>query len=267
MVNGKRVVLVMPAYNAEQTLRRTYAEVDFDLVDEVILVDDASQDNTARIWDLQEGKLRHTLGFQLGFVAAVAITPDDKRVALGSWDGSVEIWQLEPLQRVTTLNIGSPVNALAFDQTGAHLAIGAGGLFARGDIELWSTADWTRRQRDEVDREVTALAFTGKESLIAAGYGRGRVRLRALTDWRLVNDFEPPRPDRITALGVVPGGRRQLGIVMLNGTFSLYDLADGKIARTVHGNVGITSAAISSTGRWRVVGDERGQAHVEEVAP
>lgn len=36
----------MPAYNAEVTLERTYREIPFDIVDEVILVDDSSKDNT-----------------------------------------------------------------------------------------------------------------------------------------------------------------------------------------------------------------------------
>lgn len=49
MVNGKRIVVVMPAYNAEQTLRQTYAEIPHDIVDEVILVDDASQDHTVAV--------------------------------------------------------------------------------------------------------------------------------------------------------------------------------------------------------------------------
>ena len=49
MINGERVVVVMPAYNAEKTLRRTYNEIPQDVVDEVILVDDASQDHTAAI--------------------------------------------------------------------------------------------------------------------------------------------------------------------------------------------------------------------------
>ncbi len=47
MLKGKRIVVVMPAYNAEKTLETTYAEIPFDLVDEVILVDDCSKDNTA----------------------------------------------------------------------------------------------------------------------------------------------------------------------------------------------------------------------------
>jgi glycosyltransferase involved in cell wall biosynthesis len=47
MLHQKKIVVVMPAYNAAKTLEMTYAEVPKDVVDEVILVDDASSDETA----------------------------------------------------------------------------------------------------------------------------------------------------------------------------------------------------------------------------
>jgi glycosyltransferase involved in cell wall biosynthesis len=46
MINGLKVVVVLPAYNAAKTLKQTYYEIDQRLVDEIILVDDASGDNT-----------------------------------------------------------------------------------------------------------------------------------------------------------------------------------------------------------------------------
>jgi len=49
MYKGKKVVVVLPAYNAAQTLEQTYREIPFDLVDEVILCDDASRDHTAEL--------------------------------------------------------------------------------------------------------------------------------------------------------------------------------------------------------------------------
>jgi glycosyltransferase involved in cell wall biosynthesis len=49
MIKSKKVVVVMPAYNASETLEKTYKEIPFPLVDEVILVDDYGQDNTVEI--------------------------------------------------------------------------------------------------------------------------------------------------------------------------------------------------------------------------
>jgi glycosyltransferase involved in cell wall biosynthesis len=47
--HGKKIVVVMPAYNAARTIERTYAEIPLDLVDEVVLTDDASRDETVEI--------------------------------------------------------------------------------------------------------------------------------------------------------------------------------------------------------------------------
>jgi len=49
MYNNKKVVVVLPAYNAELTLEKTYREIPMEVVDEVILVDDASKDNTVEV--------------------------------------------------------------------------------------------------------------------------------------------------------------------------------------------------------------------------
>lgn len=48
MIHGKKIVVVMPAYNAERTLEQTYREIPMDVVDEVILTDDFSRDDTVQ---------------------------------------------------------------------------------------------------------------------------------------------------------------------------------------------------------------------------
>jgi len=48
MIRKKKIVVVMPAYNAAKTVRDTYAEIPKDIVDQVILVDDASKDQTVK---------------------------------------------------------------------------------------------------------------------------------------------------------------------------------------------------------------------------
>jgi len=49
MILGKKLVVVLPAYNASKTIEQTYNEIPFDIVDEIILVDDNSKDNTAEV--------------------------------------------------------------------------------------------------------------------------------------------------------------------------------------------------------------------------
>jgi len=46
MLQNKKIVVVLPAYNAEKTIQKTIDEIPLDLVDEIVLVDDASTDNT-----------------------------------------------------------------------------------------------------------------------------------------------------------------------------------------------------------------------------
>jgi glycosyltransferase involved in cell wall biosynthesis len=60
MYSGKKIVVVMPAYNAAQTLRQTYAEVrEQGIVDEIILVDDRSRDDTVAVARSLEGVRVH----------------------------------------------------------------------------------------------------------------------------------------------------------------------------------------------------------------
>src|SRR6516164_3749212 len=49
MYRGRKIIVVLTAYNAEQTLGSTYAELPFDILDDVVLVDDHSSDDTVRV--------------------------------------------------------------------------------------------------------------------------------------------------------------------------------------------------------------------------
>ncbi|GAB4319226.1 MAG: glycosyltransferase family 2 protein [Bacteroidales bacterium] len=49
MIRENKIVVVLPAYNAAETIERTYREIPFDIVDDVVLVDDFSSDNTVEI--------------------------------------------------------------------------------------------------------------------------------------------------------------------------------------------------------------------------
>lgn len=59
MLHGKKIVVVMPAYYAEKTLEQTYREIPFDIVDDVVLVDDCSRDHTVE--KARELGIRHII--------------------------------------------------------------------------------------------------------------------------------------------------------------------------------------------------------------
>src|SRR5258707_13221585 len=68
MFRDKRVVVVMPAYNAARTLRQTYSEVrEQQVVDRVILVDDGSRDETVAIAKTLEGMQVHVHEVNKGY--------------------------------------------------------------------------------------------------------------------------------------------------------------------------------------------------------
>lgn len=59
MIGNKKIAVVLPAYNAEKTLEQTFNEIPFDIVDEIILVDDCSRDNTVK--KAQELGIKHVI--------------------------------------------------------------------------------------------------------------------------------------------------------------------------------------------------------------
>lgn len=66
MINDKKVIVVMPAYNAAKTLRKTVDEIDRSIVDKIIIVDDKSSDETvsvAKELGLEVYKHKNNLGY------------------------------------------------------------------------------------------------------------------------------------------------------------------------------------------------------------
>ena len=85
MIAGKRIAVVLPAYNAAKTLRQTYSEIPHDIVDDIILTDDASSDNTAQI-------RRNSASTPFATIATVAMAAIRRPVTSRPWRAAPISW-------------------------------------------------------------------------------------------------------------------------------------------------------------------------------
>jgi glycosyltransferase involved in cell wall biosynthesis len=134
MYRDKKVVVVMPAYNAAKTLRQTYAEVrDQQMVDTIILVDDGSRDDTVAIAKTLEGVRVHVHEVNKGYGGNQKTC---YRLALEA--GADIVIMIHPDYQYTPLLIPAMVSIIA---NGLHpCVLGSrilGGYALKGGMPLW----------------------------------------------------------------------------------------------------------------------------------
>ena len=128
MMNNKRVAVVLPAYNAGKTLRRTVEEVPTEIVDDIILTDDASRDNTSELaMELGLVTLRHDHNRGYGANQKTCYTAALAR-------GADIVVMLHPDYQYTPKLVTAMVSMIAFGEYDAVLASRI--------LREWGAAGW-----------------------------------------------------------------------------------------------------------------------------
>jgi WD40 repeat protein len=206
---------------------------------EIYTLDSVGQIN---IYDADSGATKAQLSSQISFNGQSAYDADDGWLALGSLDGSIQIWDPSARQSLVTYSAGnSPIRALTFSADGQRLAISQEG----GVTQVW---DWHNKQSLASIPEIASrLAFSPDGKQLAIG-GEAKIDLWDISTGK-----------QIFSLATGPGGVSDVlqyspdGQFIVNGggipSLTLWDTKTGQLVNTLPGVGGdSTSASFSPDG-------------------
>ena len=210
-----------------------------------------SEDNTVRLWNVQNGQHKLTLEGHEDAVTSVVFSPDGGTLASGSKDHTIRLWEMESASHKSTLE-GHPsgVTSVVFNPQGSKLASGSDD----GTVCLWESETRFGRNRciatlQERSDRVTSVAFSPDGHLLASGGGSesGTICL-----WKLSN-IERPISLReymgtVHAIVFSPDGRT-LASGSADNTIYVWDARAGQHFATLKGHTnGVFSVEFSPDG-------------------
>lgn len=218
----------------------------------------SSEDETVRIWRLDNGRQIRVLSGHTGPVHCVAVSPDNRWIASGSDDRSIRLWNLHTGQLIRTLGgwLGGhrqAVKALYFHPDRKRLASGS----SDKTIRLWKIASGKElRCITGYQHPITQVAISPDGKTLVSGCTGQALKIRHLGNGHLLQTVQDEHPIEALAfspdgLTLVTGGRDRV--------IRCWDLATGTVRHTYPGHLsGVSALAYSRDGRWLLSGGQDG---------
>ena len=208
-------------------------------------------DQSARLWDLDQGILLHTFANNQGGVRVGVISPDNATVALAGNDGSIRLNRAElGTERARLSGHRGAVLALAQSTDGKVLVSGG----EDGTVRTWDPVNGTPLNvyRGH-DGPVRAVSVNHDGSIMASGSGDRTVRLWRADNERAVRTFT----GHDGAVTSVAFGRDYATVISgsEDRVINVWDISSAKHALTIRGHVGaVTTIQVSESGEFVVSG-------------
>jgi WD40 repeat protein len=220
-----------------------------------------SLDQTAKIWDVESGKLLHSTDLPLGKQVRFAIAPGQQSLAADSSFGKARLWNYRTGELLKTFEPNdSWVSALAFTPDGKLLVIGTD----KGVVRVMDVATWKVTRTIDLDSPVHSLAASAEH--IAVGYGDGTVAMLNLGEQSSVPEVRK-QTGAINGLAFSPKGD-QFASASADRTVKVWDAATLKLRSSLEGHVaGVVDVTFSPNGQKMASIDADGNVNYWSVPP
>jgi WD40 repeat protein len=222
----------------------------------------AAEEGTVTLWDMGRIAGREQLAVSPSRISSAAVSPNGRQAAWAAHDGSVHLWDLAAQRLVRTLQLGSPVEYLAFAPSGQAVAAGSTGI-----VRVWETATGGEVMvlRQWAGMYVKGIAFSPSGDLVATLDEDGSVRLWGYPSGALQGICDGPR-GACYQLAFSPDAQT-LAVASEDGTVRLWDPRARERRAVLRGDSGSADVLVfAPDGRTLAVGYRGGIVRLWEPA-
>ncbi len=188
-------------------------------------------------------------------MTALAWSPDSRRLATGSNDGTTRLWDIASQTELAVLpgqDVGNRVTSVAFSHSGRILATGSNGASqGLGRVRLWDATSGQQIAQSELTTTIQTVAFSPNDAIVAVGNANGVLFLNSTNARELVHQeqFTGEDIDGVEHLTFSPDGKMVI-VGSRSGAIRFWDVISGeRFPFFIEGhNDGITSVEFSPTG-------------------
>lgn len=221
----------------------------------------ASDDNTMKIWQANDGHIQHTLG-NSHEINTLAISPDENLLVSGGADGQLKLWQA---QTGKLLNQNSAheaaVMAVAFSPDGNRIASAS----QDGKIKIFSASDLQRLLTlSEQQQAVRSLAYSPDGSQVVSGGADYKVRLWDANSGQALATFSGH--DKLVAQVAFSHDGQTVASASWDKTVKVWHLGSRQNVFTLTGHSDLVgSVAYSHDDQWLVSGSDAGEVFIWDM--